>query len=114
MEDDQSSSTEGAVENNHGPVRYSQSGEVQPSAEHIDALAVPDWGSSLCPAWRGRHGEVMYGFPPQTLTRAVVRKAVQEGEHIVLLVPLAVTSPQWHKLVESSVVQNQESFTIRI
>ena len=48
----------------------------EPSVEHIDALAVPDWGSSLCPARRGRHGEVMYAFPPQTLTRAAVRKAV--------------------------------------
>ena len=80
----------------------------EPSAEHIDALSVPDWAPSLCPACRGRHSEVMYAFPPQALLRAVVRKAVQDGASIVHLVPLVVTSQQWHKLVQSSVMQNQD------
>ena len=101
-----------ATASNARVMRFCSRG-YEPSAEHIDALAVPDWGSSLCPACSGRHREVMYAFPPQALTRAVARKAVQDGARIVLLVPLALTSPQWHKLVESSVVKNQDRY-IRI
>ena len=85
----------------------------EPEAERVDALSAPDWGSSLCPTCGRQHRETLYAFPPPALLRMTIRKAQQDGVRMVLLVPLAVTSPQWHKLIRASIIQGQEPY-IRI
>ena len=44
------------------------------------------------------------------LVRHVVNKAIHDGVRIVLVVPLAVTAPQWHKLVLNSLVGNSDKY----
>ena len=79
-------------------------------AECTDAFSVLDWSESWCPLCSQWHGEVAYAYPPTGLVRPTVSKAMQDGARIVLVVPLAVTSPQWHKLMDASVLDCQEGF----
>ena len=85
----------------------------EPGAEATDALSVPDWAYSQCPGCGQIHWEVVYAFPPPGLCRKFVRKAMADGVQAVIVVALAVTEPYWHKLVRSSVVQNDDGY-IRI
>lgn len=92
-----------ASESNRRAERYcSRYGE--PGSEAVDALMVPDWGQSLCPCCGRVHREVVYAFPPSGLIKPVVRKAVADAALCVLVVPVAVTAPYWHKLLRASVL----------
>jgi hypothetical protein len=92
-----------ATESNRRAERYcSRYGE--PGSEAVDALMVADWAQSLCPGCGQRHREVVYAFPPAGLIKPVVRKAVADAALCVLVVPVAITAPYWHKLLKASVL----------
>jgi hypothetical protein len=79
----------------------------EPGTEAIDALSSLDWGQSRCPRCGGLHREVAYAFPPTGLIRHTVRKATADAALIVLVVPVAITAPHWHKLVACSVLERE-------
>ena len=76
----------------------------EPGSECVDALSAPDWGESFCPMCGDRHREVGYAFPPQPLIRPFVKKAIADAALCVVVVPVAITAPYWHKLVRASVL----------
>ena len=76
----------------------------EPGAEAIDGLCVPDWARSTCPACGAAHREVVFAFPPSSLVRATVEKACADRALCVLLVPVAIISPHWGKLLAASVL----------
>ena len=67
----------------------------EPGAEAIDALCVPDWARSTCPACGEAHREVVFAFPPAALVQPTVEKACADRALCVLLLPVAVLSPHW-------------------
>lgn len=73
----------------------------------MDALSVGDWGRSMCPRCGLWHREVVYAFPPSGLIRRTVQKAIADAALCVLVVPVAVTAPHWHKLVACSVLERK-------
>ena len=79
----------------------------EPGAECVDALSVSDWGESLCPRCGNRHREVGYAFPPQPLIRPFVKKAIADSALCVVVVPVTITAPYWHKLVRASVLDSR-------
>ena len=92
-----------ATESNRRTARYcSRYGE--PGCEAVDALMLPDWGQSRCPMCGTPHREVGYAFPPGGLIKPAIRKAVADAATCVLVVPVAVTAPYWHKLVRASLL----------
>jgi hypothetical protein len=94
-----------ATETNARADRYfSRFGE--PGAEAVDAFAVPDWAASQCPHCADQHREVGYAYPPQPLIRNFVQKAIADAMLCVVVVPVAVTAPHWHKLVRASVLDS--------
>ena len=82
----------------------------EPEAEATDALAQVDWDSSACPECGLWHREVNYIFAPRAVERVALRKAIADGVRGLVLMPLAVTHPFWHKLIRASVVQNTDGF----
>jgi hypothetical protein len=76
----------------------------EPGSEAISALCVPDWARSLCPACGAMHREVLFLHPPYPLVSAAVEKAVADRALCVLLVPVAILSPHWNKLLAASVL----------
>jgi hypothetical protein len=82
----------------------------EPDAERTDAFTALDWSQSVCPTCGAWHEEVAYAYPPTVLARHVVNKAMQDGAKMILVVPLAVTSPQWQKLLRASVVNNADRY----
>ena len=82
----------------------------EPNAEATDALAQVDWDTSLCPGCGLYHREVNYLFSPRPMERAALKKAISDGALAVIVLPLAVTNPFWHKLVRTSLVQNQDGY----
>lgn len=98
-----------ATESNRRATRFwSRFGE--PGTEAVDALSVPDWRHSSCPYCAGLHREFVYAFPPSSLIRPAIRKAVADAACVVFVVPVAVTAPLWSKLVTCSVWPNSEGF----
>ena len=97
-----------ATESNARAPRYfSRFGE--PGAEATDALSVSDWAGSVCPHCYASHREVGYAFPPQPLIRHFLKKAVADSMLCVVVVPVAITAPYWHKLVRASVLTERPS-----
>ena len=97
-----------ATESNRRAERYcSRYGE--PGSEAVDALMVSDWGQSRCPCCGAVHREVAYAFPPCGLIKPTVRKAIADAAICVLVVPVAITAPYWHKLLKASVLPVQDS-----
>ena len=84
---------------------FSRYGE--PSSEAVDALSVPDWACSLCPRCGASHREVGFAYPPQPLIRHFVKKAIADSMLCVVVVPVAITAPYWHKLVRTSVLDHK-------
>jgi hypothetical protein len=82
----------------------------EPDAERTDAFTALDWSQSVCPTCGAWHEEVAYAYPPTVLARHVVNKAMQDGAKMILVVPLAVTSPRWQKLLRASVVNNADRY----
>jgi hypothetical protein len=76
----------------------------EPGSEAISALCVPDWARSLCPTCGVMHREVLYLHPPHYLVRAAVEKECADRALCVLLVPVAILSPHWSKLLAASVL----------
>ncbi len=76
----------------------------EPGSEAIDALCVPDWARSACPACGLAHREVLFLHPPSVLVRAAVEKACADRALCVLLVPVAILQPYWGKLLAASVL----------
>lgn len=76
----------------------------EPHAEAFDAFSVLSWAHSRCPQCGQWHAEVAYAFPPPAMVRATVRKAMADGARILLVVPVAILAPYWHKLVAASVL----------
>ena len=74
----------------------------------IDAFTMLDWSQSRCLVCGECHEEVVYAYPPTVLARQTANKAMQDGAKMILVVPLAVTSPHWQKLLRASVVANSE------
>ena len=95
-----------ATESNARAARYfSRFGE--PGSEAVDALSVLDWAVSQCPLCAERHREVGYAYPPPPLIRHFIKKAIADSMLCVVVVPVAVTAPHWHKLVRSSVLDSK-------
>ena len=90
------------------PRFFSQTGE--PDAEGIDALVQPDWGSSTCPTCGARHRETVFAFPPRSLIRPTIRKAVKDRVRGFFVVPLSVLQPLWDRLMEASVWPNPSQY----
>ena len=80
----------------------------EPEAERTDAFTMLDWSQSRCLVCGECHEEVVYAYPPTVLARQTANKAMQDGAKMILVVPLAVTSPHWQKLLRASVVANSE------
>ena len=98
-----------ATESNRCVARFwSRFGE--PGSEAVDALSVPDWRHSACPHCAGLHREIVYAFPPSSLIRPAIRKAIADAARVVLVVPVAVTAPVWSKLVSCSLWPNSDGF----
>ena len=95
-----------ATESNRRAERYF-SRYWEPGSEAVDALMVPDWAQSRCPTCGALHREVVYAFPPGGLIKPTVRKAIADAALCVLLVPVAVIAPYWHKLVKASVLSTK-------
>ena len=79
---------------------------AEPAAEFEDAFGVPDWGVSRCPHCHQHHREVLFAYPPDHVINRFIAKAAADGVRALVVVPLAVTAPFWHKLLRSSVVAN--------
>lgn len=79
----------------------------EPGAEAVDALSVLDWASSQCPVCGKQHREVGYAYPPPPLIQQFVKKAIADAMLCVVVVPVAVTAPYWHKLVRSSLLDSK-------
>ena len=93
-----------ATESNARAARYF-SRYSEPGAEAVDALSVLDWATSQCPICGDRHREVGYAYPPPPLVRHFIKKAVADAMLCVVVVPVAVTAPYWHKLVRTSLLE---------
>jgi hypothetical protein len=92
-----------ATESNARAARY-WSCYGEPGAEAIDALSVGDWAQSFCPVCACWHREVLFAFPPLVLVQAAITKAIEDRALCVLVVPVAILSPYWHKLLSASVL----------
>ncbi len=82
----------------------------EPGSEAIDALCVPDWARSACPACGATHREVVFAFPPSALVRATVEKACADRALCVLLVPVAILAPHWGKLLAASALPHRAPY----
>jgi hypothetical protein len=82
----------------------------EPDAEAFDAFSIGNWGSSLCPLCGLRHTEAIYAFPPPALLTRLVAKAVADRAVGIIVVPLLVTSPVWHKLQLASVLPGRDGY----
>jgi hypothetical protein len=80
------------------------------AAEAEDAFTVPDWDRSVCLACGLVHPETLFAFPPPPLLNAFVAKARADGVRAIVLTPLAVTAPYWHKLLRASVVPEPKGY----
>ena len=94
---------------NHRTDRY-VSQFPEPDAEAFDAFTIGSWGSSMCPTCHHRHQEAIYAYPPPLLLNRVVAKAVADGAVGIIVVPLLVTSPVWHKLQKASVLPGRDGY----
>jgi hypothetical protein len=82
----------------------------EPGSEALDALCVPDWARSECPASGLSHREVVYAFPPSQLVRPAVEKACADRALCVLVVPVAILAPHWNKLLAASVLPRRSPY----
>ena len=82
----------------------------EPDAEAFDAFSIGNWGSSMCPLCGLRHTEAIYAFPPPALLTRLVAKAVADRAVGIIVVPLLVTSPVWHKLQLASVLPGRDGY----
>ncbi len=78
----------------------------EPGAEAINALGVPDWAHSECPACGAAHGEVVFAFPHSSLVRATVtvEKACAYRALCILLVQVAILAQHCGKLLAASML----------
>ena len=77
---------------------------LEPGADAVDALSVSDWACSPCPVCGLAHREVVYAFPPPVMLRPALAKAIADRARCVLVVPVAIIAPHWHKLLAASVL----------
>jgi hypothetical protein len=77
---------------------------LEPGTEAVDALSVLDWAQSWCAECGEVHREVIYAFPPLTLVRATVEKAITDRALCVLVLPVAILAPYGSKLLRASVL----------
>ncbi len=92
-------------ENSLCPRFYSRYPDAAAAA--TNALSVPCWNASSCPACGLRDREASFAFPPRNLIPAFIAKAAADKIRAVVLVPLAVTEPFWPTLLQASVVEGQ-------
>jgi hypothetical protein len=92
-------------ENSLCPRFYSRYPDAAAAA--TNALTVPCWNASSCPACGLRHREASFAFPPRNLISAFIAKAAADRIRAIVLVPLAVTEPFWPALLQASVVDGQ-------
>ncbi len=76
----------------------------EPGTKAIDALCVLDWARSECPACCAAHGGAVFAFPHSSVVRATVEKACADRALCILLVPVAILSQHWGKLLAASVL----------
>jgi hypothetical protein len=82
------------------------------AAEAEDAVTVPDWAVSLCPHCGSHHREVMYAYLPNAIINRFVARVSADGVRAIVVVPLAVSAPNWNKLLRFSVTPNKEGFRV--
>jgi len=92
-------------ENSLCPRFYSRYPDAAAAA--TNALTVPCWNVSLCPACGLRHREASFAFPPRNMIAAFIAKAAADKIRAIVLVPLAVTEPFWPALLQASVTDGQ-------
>ncbi len=82
----------------------------EPGSEVLDALCVPDWSRSACPACGATHREVIYAFPPPLLVLPAVEKACADQALCVLVVPVAILAQHRNKLLAASVLPRRAPY----
>ena len=50
------------------------------------------------------HREVVYAFPSPVMLRPALAKAITDRARCILVVPVAIIAPHWHKLLAASVL----------
>ena len=76
---------------------------AEPTSKAVDALAVTDWHSSLCPCCHSWHRETLHAFAPTTLLRRFMAKAAADAIVVVLL---SITAFYWRGLFEAALSAN--------
>lgn len=74
----------------------------EPHAEAVDALSVPDWNCSQCPACGLLHRNIIFAFPPAALIPSFMAKAAADEICGIVALATAITSPHWNKLLRAS------------
>ena len=82
----------------------------EPDAEAVDALAVTDWNSSVCPSCGRPHREVVFAFPPKPLVQRFVDKARADGIRAIVLVPASIMESYWSRLLSAAVGGGPEPY----
>ena len=82
----------------------------EPDAEAVDALAVTDWNSSVCPSCGRPHREVVFAFPPKPLVQRFVDKARADGIRAIVLVPASIMESYWPRLLSAAVGGGPEPY----
>ena len=67
-------------------------------SDAVDALSVPDLASSTCQVCGQAHREVVYAFPSPVMLQPALAKAIADRARCILVVPVAIVAPHWHKL----------------
>jgi hypothetical protein len=75
----------------------------EPLSEFEDAFGVDNWNQSLCPHCHQLHRETVFAFPPLPLINRFLHKAMIDKVRGIVVVPLAVTSQYWNRLLQVSI-----------
>ena len=94
----------------HASAAGSWSRFLEPCSEATDALCVPDWAQSRCPACGDAHREVLFVHPPSALVRPTLAKAMADRTLCALLVPVAILAPHWSKLLAALVLPRRAPY----
>ena len=82
----------------------------EPQSEFEDAFGVDNWNQSLCPHCLQLHREVIFAFPPLPLINRFLHKARVDKIRGIVIVPVAVTSEYWNRLLHSSINNSPDGY----
>ena len=82
----------------------------EPQSEFEDAFGVDNWNQSLCPHCLQLHREVIFAFPPLPLINRFLHKSRVDKIRGIVIVPVAVTSEYWNRLLHSSINNSPDGY----